>query len=296
MIISASRRTDIPSHYADWFMGRVRAGFVEVRNPRNAKQARRVSLLTDDVDGIVFWTKNPAPMLPHLAELSAYAHYFQVTLTPYGPDAEPGVPPKQEIVLPALMRLSDAIGLERVVWRYDPIFLSGRYPKEFHYEKFDELATRLYGRVARCTISFLDLYRNTARNAAALGLLPLGEPDMSEMAEGLARIAAAHGLTLDACAEPADFSRFGIARAKCINPSILEAVSGRPVAADRDRNQRPECGCAKSVDIGAYNTCPSRCLYCYANYRAGAPKGSDGWGDAKMSASASISGVREGSE
>jgi len=266
MIISASRRTDIPSHYADWFMGRVRAGFVEVRNPRNAKQARRVSLLTDDVDGIVFWTKNPAPMLPHLAELSAYAHYFQVTLTPYGPDVEPGYPEKEAQVVPAMLALSDRIGPERVVWRYDPILLSGAYTKEFHFDAFERLARRLSGRVARCTLSFLDMYRNTARSAAELGLRPIETADMMEMAERLSQVARGFGISLAACAEVEDFSRFGIARARCVDPGILEAASGRAVKFRRDRNQRPACGCAESVDIGAYNTCPGGCKYCYANY------------------------------
>ena len=94
MIISASRRTDIPAHYAQWFMERVREGFVSVRNPRNFHQVKRVSLVPEDVEGIVFWTKNPLPMLPHIPALSAYAHYFQVTVTSYGQDVEPGVPDK----------------------------------------------------------------------------------------------------------------------------------------------------------------------------------------------------------
>ncbi len=266
MIISASRRTDIPAHYADWFLERVREGFALVRNPRNAHQIRRVSLRPEDVDGIVFWTKNPLPMLSRLKELSAYAYYFQATVTPYGPDVEPGIPDKEKVILPSLLRLSDEIGPGRVVWRCDPILLSDRYTKEFHYQAFDSMARRLAGRVARCTISFLDMYKNTARNAQAMGLAPAFEADMLEMAEKIAAIAKTHGIPVDACAEPLDFSRFGMGRAGCVDPAILEAASGRPIAFKRQKGQRPGCGCADSVDIGAYNSCPNGCGYCYANF------------------------------
>ena len=266
MIISASRRTDIPAHYSDWFLERVREGFVLVPNPRNAKQVRRVSLRPEDVDGIVFWTKNPLPMLPRLNELSDYAYYFQVTVTPYAPDVEPGIPDKEQVILPALTRLSEAIGPNRVIWRYDPILLSATYTKEFHCQAFGSMARRLAGRVARCTISFLDMYKNTARNARSMGIAPIGEADMLEMAERIAAIAKAHGIPVDACAEPLDFSRFGIGRARCVDPAIFVAASGRPVAFKRQKGQRPGCGCADSVDIGVYNACPSGCGYCYANF------------------------------
>ncbi len=266
MIVSASRRTDIPAHYSDWFMNRIREGYVLVTNPRNAGQVRRVMLAPGDVDGFVFWTKNPAPMHKHLAALSAYACYFQVTVTPYGADVEPGVPDKEKSVIPAVLRLSDAIGPHRVVWRYDPILLSAKYSKEFHYEAFDVMARRFAGCVRGCTISFLDMYKNTARNAAALGLNPIGAADMLEMAGTVASIAKGYGMEVRACAEPMDFSGLGIARAKCVDPAILEEISGRPICAKPDKNQRPGCGCAASVDIGAYNTCPNGCKYCYANF------------------------------
>ena len=266
MIVSVSRRTDIPAHYSDWFFERVREGYVLVRNPRNAKQVKRVSLAPEDVDGIVFWTKNPLPMLPRLKELSEYAYYFQVTVTPYGPDVEPGIPDKDEVIIPAVLRLSEGIGPGRVVWRYDPILRSDKYTKEFHYEAFGAMARRFSGRVARCTISFLDMYKNTAQNAAAMGLIPIGDADMLEMAEKIAAIARSYGISVTACAEPNDFSRFGIARARCVDPELLEAASGRPVAFRQTKSQRPACGCADSVDIGAYNTCPNGCRYCYANF------------------------------
>ena len=165
-----------------------------------------------------------------------------------------------------MLALSDIIGPERVVWRYDPILLSGAYAMGFHFDAFERLARRLSGRVSHCTISFLDMYRNTARSAAVMGLRPIETADMMEMAERLSQIARGFGISLAACTEPEDFSRFGIARARCVDPEILAAASGRAVEFRRDRNQRPACGCAESVDIGAYNTCPSGCKYCYANF------------------------------
>ncbi len=281
MIVSASRRTDIPAHYADWFLERVRAGHALVRNPRNASQVRRVSLRSEDVDGIVFWTKNPLPLLPRLRELSDYAYYFQLTVTPYGPDVEPGIPDKQSAILPAVLRLSDEIGPGRVVWRYDPILLSERYTKGFHYGAFESMARRLSGRVARCTVSFLDLYKNTARNARLMGLAPTSEADMAEMAERIAGIANAYGIPVDACAESMDFSRFGIGRARCVDPEILEAASGRPVEFRRQKGQRPGCGCADSVDIGVYNSCPGGCGYCYANFSPALTRENLAWYDAR---------------
>ena len=131
MIISASRRTDIPAYYSDWFCNRLREGFVCVRTPMNFHQVSRIALSSDVVDGIVFWTKDPRPLMPRLEELRAYPYYFQFTLTPYGKDMEPGLPDKGAVLLPAFQMLSDMIGPERVIWRYDPILLTARYTADF---------------------------------------------------------------------------------------------------------------------------------------------------------------------
>ena len=136
MIISASRRTDIPAYYSDWFYNRIREGFVCVRNPMNFHQVSRISLSPDVVDGIVFWTKNPLPLMPRLEELRAYPFYFQFTLTPYGKDVEPGVPNKNDVILPAFQELSRQIGPERVIWRYDPILFTDHYTMDYHITSF----------------------------------------------------------------------------------------------------------------------------------------------------------------
>lgn len=117
MILSVSRRTDVPAYYADWFLGRIEEGYACVRNPFNRHQVSRISLEPDVVDCIVFWTKNPVPMLDRLPLLERYMYYFQFTLTGYGKDVEPGLPDKKKILLPAFKALAGTIGAERAVWR-----------------------------------------------------------------------------------------------------------------------------------------------------------------------------------
>ncbi len=266
MIISASRRTDIPSYYSEWFFNRIREGFVYVRNPVNFHSISKVPLSPDAVDGIVFWTKNPAPMLDRLDELKDYPYYFQFTLTAYDSDVELHLPDKEDVLIPAFQRLADKIGLERVIWRYDPILINQKYTNDYHVEYFEKFARRLQGYTGKCTISFIDLYRNTVRNADGLELSEISAFCQQELAKALSDIARRYGLQIDACAEPADFSQYGIGRARCIDDRLLQRISGYPLKIEKDKNQRLECGCVSSVDIGMYNTCKNGCLYCYANY------------------------------
>ena len=130
MIISASRRTDIPTYYSEWFFNRIKEGYALVRNPMNAHQISKISLNPDVVDGIVFWTKNPTPMLDKLDRLKDYTYYFQFTLNAYGQDVEASIPSKNNVVIPAFQKLSDMIGPEKVIWRYDPIYLNETYKFE----------------------------------------------------------------------------------------------------------------------------------------------------------------------
>lgn len=181
MIISASRRTDIPSYFSEWFFHRLEEGYVLVRNPMNAHQISKVSLQPEVVDGIVFWTKNPAPMLKRLDGLEKYNYYFQFTLTAYGPEVEKGIPSKNKAVIPVFQQLSKTIGKERVVWRYDPIFFSEVYTLEYHCRYFEVLASKLAQYTEKCTVSFLDIYRNMARNVKPLGIRPLAAEEQVEL-------------------------------------------------------------------------------------------------------------------
>ena len=256
MIVSVSRRTDIPALYADWFFNRLAAGSALVRNPFNASQLRQVSLLPTDVGGLVFWTRNPAPMLSRLARLEAYRYYFMVTITGYGAPLEAAAPETSQVVQ-ACRELSRLIGPQRVIWRYDPIILDAFHDTAWHTANFARLATELHGATAKCILSFLSLYAKTRRNLGALTPEPPELAQKLTLAAELKHLAAEHGMELCACCEP-DLSAL-LAPAACVNADLLG------LSAPRDRHQRPGCSCAQSVDIGAYDSCIHGCRYCYAN-------------------------------
>ncbi len=266
MIISASRRTDIPAFYGEWFINRFRAGYVHVRNPFNPRQIRMISLAPKDVDCIVFWTKNPSPLKPILHELDAASvpYYFLFTVTPYGRDIERHVPSIDE-ALNNFRSLSGSIGPERVHWRYDPIFFTGSIDEKFHICRFEEISKALTGATEKCIISFLHLYRKCRHNLAKVQPIEMKFSRKVQVARTLADIASKYGISLEWCAPEENTARFGITRGGCVDISLIQKLAGRPVAAGKDPGQRKECGCAKSADIGAYNTCPHGCLYCYAN-------------------------------
>lgn len=265
MIVSASRRTDIPAFFSEWFFTRLKEGFAYVRNPFNPGMVRTVSLKEEDVDCFIFWTKNPSGFLERLEELTGYHYYFQFTLTPYGKDVEPNLPEKEKL-LAVFKALSEKIGKEKVIWRYDPILISAKYTKEWHLQKLEEYARELAGHTEKCVISFVDLYRNTRIQEKALGLKTMSSEDCLEIAALFSKIAQKRGLKMEACSESLDFRAFSISKARCVDPGLIERITGKRIKADKDRNQRKECMCAESVDIGVYNTCLHRCLYCYANY------------------------------
>ncbi len=154
MILSVSRQTDIPNYYSDWFLNRVREGFLYVRNPMNPHQISEIDLSPEAVDCMVFWTKNPSPMLGQLQELGDYPFYFQFTLTGYGEDVEPGLPDKRSELIRTFQELSRQIGSDRVIWRYDPIFLNVRYTAEYHKKAFGEIASCLKGYTHRVVSVF----------------------------------------------------------------------------------------------------------------------------------------------
>ena len=268
MIISASRRTDIPTYYSEWFMNRIREGYALARNPMNAHQVSRISLSPEVVDGIVFWTKNPAQMLDKLPQLKDYMYYFQFTLNAYEQDVEADVPLKHKYIVPTFQRLSEMIGPERVVWRYDPILVSDKYTFDYHVKYFELLAKKLASYTQKCTISFLDMYVKTERNVAGLNIQPWTLELQDAMAKSLAEIAHSYGLELETCAEGIELEKYGIKHAHCIDGELFAKLLGCPLKVGKDKNQRKECGCVDSVDIGAYNTCRNGCRYCYANFNA----------------------------
>ena len=266
MIVSASRRTDIPRWYAPWLMNRLRAGEVLVGEPYRPHRLRRYALTPEGVDAVVFWTKDPRPLLPHLDEIKAmgYRSLLQFTLTPYGADIEPGLEDKGEI-LAAFQALGRRLGRERVLWRYDPVLLTGAIGADWHRERFRALCERLSPYTDQVTLSFLDSYPGRPMD----GLRAPDHREAAELAAYFGETARAFGLSAVMCCEAGDYTRYGIGRAACIDRERLERVCGGPLELKPDRGQRPGCGCCESVDIGAYDTCPTGCRYCYANRSPG---------------------------
>jgi hypothetical protein len=265
MIISASRRTDIPAYYSNWFFNRLKEGFVDVRNPMNPHQVSRVSLTPDVVDCIVFWTKNASPIMDRLNELKNYNYYFHFTLNPYNQQIEKKVP-KKGFLLDIYKALADKVGNDKVIWRYDPIMITPEISVDYHLKYFAELAKRLNGYAKICVISFVDLYKKTERNTAYLSMREPTDLEIHTLASRFSEIASKTGLRLVTCSEKIELNQYGIEHGSCIEKSFIEKLCGYKLDVGKDKNQRSECGCVSSIDIGAYNTCQHGCAYCYANY------------------------------
>ena len=268
MIISASRRTDIPAFYSEWFFNRIKEGFVDVLNPFNLKQVSRISLSPKVVDCIVFWTKDAAPIIDRLDELKQYKFYFQFTITPYDEDVEPGLLRNQSKtdIIRTFQRLSKKIGRDKVIWRYDPILLSPTHSVDWHFDQFEYFVKNLAPYTNRCVISFLDLYAKTKHNTQPLRIRDISVDEMRELALGISQIADGK-IEVQSCSEKIDLAEFGISHGACIDKDIIEHVIGAEIDIAKDKTQREECGCMASVDIGQYDTCTHLCAYCYANFR-----------------------------
>ena len=259
MIISASRRTDIPALYPEWFVNRLRAGEVLVPNPYNRKKVKRIFLSPETVDCIVFWTKNPAPILPYLREITdmGYEYYFQVTITDYEEDIEPDLPCTADVMATFLM-MSERLGTERMDWRFDPILLTKKYSVSYHLEQFEMMCRWLGKSASRGIISFVDAYKSSPYQE-------LMEDDILKLAGGLGRTAREYQLPLYTCAEKVNLERFGIGRSACIDKAKIGSLIGYKLDLRKDTGQRRECRCVESVDIGTYHTCIHGCRYCYAS-------------------------------
>jgi len=267
MIISASRRTDIPAFYSEWFYNRVKEGFVYVKNPINPKQISKISLKPDVVDCIVFWTKNPKKIIPDLKIIDdlGIAYYFQFTLNSYDQKIEPNVPLKKGII-DTFINLSERIGKNRVIWRYDPILLTEKITIGYHIKYFEYLASKLHRHTNKCIISFIDFYKKCQRNLKPVNLIEFKEQIRHQLAEAMKSIAGKYDLAIETCSEEIELSSIGITHGKCIDDELVEELCRGKIRIEKDKNQREACGCVTSIDIGAYNTCKHGCLYCYANY------------------------------
>lgn len=265
MILSVSRRTDIPAFYGDWFVNRLKEGYVLARNPLNANMVSKIMLSPKYVECIVFWTKNATDFIRHLPTLDSlgYKYYFQYTITSYSKDIEPNVPEKTKIIN-NFISLSKKIGKEKTIWRYDPIFLSSKYNIQYHEKWFEYLCDKLSPYTEKCVISFLDDYSFLRRNLMELGMEDFSSQQMFEIAYRLSNVARKYGLSLATCSEKLDLDMMQIQHNSCIDGNLIERITGLKIKGKKDSGQRPLCGCIESREIGTFNTCRHKCAYCYA--------------------------------
>ncbi len=261
MLISASRRTDIPQFYFTDFIKSIKRGYINVPNPFNPAQISNISLRKEDVDCIVFWTKNPQPAIEHLKHLKEYMYYFLFTLNSYGRDLEPSSLSIEEKIS-IFSDLSRILGRERVIWRYDPVIFSDFYNFEYHLRFFKFICSKLSGLTDKCIFSFLDFYFKIKRKIQSFKIY---DPDF-EIKERLAAemkiISDAFGIELCACCEDKLPDR--IMPSSCIDGKLINTLTGGKLPCKKDLGQRKACHCAKSRDIGIYRTCRAGCVYCYA--------------------------------
>jgi hypothetical protein len=271
MIVSVSRRTDVPAFYTDWFFHRLEAGRVRVPNPFNPNQVAEVDLRPQAVDCFVFWSKNPAPLLDRLDELDAShpRYYFLFTLNHYPAELEPGLPPVDRR-LDLFRRLAGRLGPERVVWRYDPIVLSNRTDADFHRRTFQRLSKEVAGSTDRVIVSLISFYAKTRRRLAALAPDHLFDqqaaerPETDALLSDLADMAAGRGMAMTACAAGRDIAHLGLTPGRCVDADLVNRLWNLNYPTQKHKGQRPDCGCAVSRDIGVNNTCLHHCAYCYA--------------------------------
>ena len=273
MIISVSRRTDIPAYFGNWFRDILKKGEVQVKNPFHPRQISTVSLKPQDVTAFVFWTRDSKPFIPVIEELikQKYRFYFLYTINPYQIPLEENLPSlKKQMV--DFCNLAELIGKEKIIWRYDPIIISNNTGFEYHLIQFEKITNNLHNFTRKVKISFIDFYKKTIKN-----LIPLEEQgwnfvkqpeqlqDFSTFLLNLYSVAKSYNLEMTSCSENIDLSFAGIKAGSCIDINLLNRLYNLNLKYKKDPNQRKECKCAISKDIGSYNTCKSGCLYCYAN-------------------------------
>jgi len=258
MILNISGRTDIVAFYSKWFMNRYKEGYIDVRNPFNPKLVSRIFF--EDVDAIMFCTKNPIPILDELKNINKPI-IFHVTVTPYKNDIEPNVPQKK-LIIEAIKRISNIIGIDNLVVRYDPIFLSDKYNLEYHKRAFDRLVTLLDGYVKKIIVSFIDDYKNVKKNINAIGKKEFAESDYKSLGLSFSKSAKSHGMTVQTCFEEKTLIEYGFKKGECLSHEMAFKLTNKTYKSWKARG----CKCVEMVDIGVYNSCKHFCKYCYANY------------------------------
>ncbi len=260
MIINTGSRTDIPAFFSEWFLNRVEEGFVCTRNPYN-DDIYRYPLDSKIIDCLCFCTKNPKPMLKNLDKLNDFNQFWFVTITPYGRDIERNVPSFKRVIK-SFEELSETLGVNKVSWRYDPIFITEKYSLDFHIDRFEEMVSKLHTFTDDCTISFIDLYQKVLRNFPEAREVTRREQLI--IGENFSRIANDYDIQMKTCVEGTLLDRFGFDSSGCMTQNVIEKAIGNNLKIPKGKYRIRECDCIFGRDIGAYNTCLHECKYCYA--------------------------------
>lgn len=257
MILNISGRCDICAFYSKWLENRIDEGYYDVRNPFNKSLVSRI--YEEDIDLYVFCTKNPIPVLPILDKIKKPI-YFMVTLTGYHKDIEVNVPDKK-CILESIKELSKRLGKENVVLRYDPILLNDIYTVEYHLKALDNLMQQLDSYIDEIIFSFMDDYKNVRKNYVKMKCHEIKEDEYIKLAEGFKKLEEKYHIRLKSCLED-DVLKFGFRRGECLSKELVYRLTKKTFKKWKER----DCGCQEIVDIGAYNSCNHRCMYCYANF------------------------------
>ena len=240
MILNTGSRTDIPAYYSDWFYNRIKEGYVLVRNPYYPAQITKYLLKPEVIDVLVFCSKNPAPMLDRLSLLSAFDMFWFVTITPYGKEIEPLVPPKEQVIS-SFQQLSALVGSNRMSWRYDPIFITEQYSVSYHIEQFQQIAEALSGYTEQCVVSFIDLYEKTKRNFH--GIRSVTDREQETLIAAFSEIAGKNRLQIHLCCENAKLVRENVDADGCLTKAVLEKAIECRLDIPKKKMARQECSC-----------------------------------------------------
>ena len=257
MIISASRRTDIPSLHTKWFLNRLKEEYVITQNPISKNNFYKIPLNKNIVDIIVFWSKNPnIDFLKEVRDLG-YKFYLHFTITPYDKNIERNIPNKK-LLIRNFQTISKLFGKEKIIWRYDPIILNDDFNANYHINNFKNFADSLNGYTDECIFSFVQIYSKIKNN-----IKNINDDDKLLLIENMKEISEKNNIKLKSCSQ--DFDNIRVEKSACIDKERIQKILGYSIKEKKDKSQRKLCNCIESIDIGMYNTCTNGCIYCYAN-------------------------------
>lgn len=262
MILNTGLRTDIPAFFSEWFYNRIKEGHIYVRNPYNKNQIYKYKLNPELIDCIIFCTKNPQPMFKEIDKISQFNQLWFITITPYDNDIEPNVP-HIEKVIESFKYLSNLIGKEKIIWRYDPILINEKYNLDYHIKSFNKIAKNLSNYTDEAIISFIDLYEKTKRNFPNVKKVTIEET--LKIGKEFSKIGKEHNIKIKTCAEGNNLEKFGIDSSGCMTKEVIERAIGSKLNIPKRKVRSGQCECILNNDIGEYNSCGHGCLYCYAN-------------------------------